>query len=150
MPQLRHRKTPANRDGRIRYGETKAGAATRIFHLCQPRAVIFSPDGRLLAAAGRCDGNRGQLKVWQVADGRLLCRAELGPGGNPVIAFSPNSTVMASTGDGIGLSIWKLPAGVLQRAVIVEKPVLHLAFSDEGKTLIGLCADGGILQFPAP
>jgi WD40 repeat protein len=62
----------ASAEGRITYARPSNGATLRIFYQCHPRAVEFSPDGRLLASVGAIKGSPAQIKVWKVDDGRLL------------------------------------------------------------------------------
>ena len=142
----------ATPDGRIRYGGTEDGAAVHIFHLCQPRTVIFSPDGHLLAAAGGggSDCHPARLKVWQVSDGRLLCKVESGMGRNPALSFSPDSTLLASTAAGVNINVWQLPKGTLQGSFTPKCLPSHLAFSKECKVLIALGTDGSVQHFPMP
>ncbi|MES2466489.1 MAG: hypothetical protein V4675_04245 [Verrucomicrobiota bacterium] len=141
----------ATPDGRIRCGKTQEGAAICTRYLCHPRAMVFSPDSRLLAVAGGSDGSPARLKVWQVADGRLLCQVETGVGRDPVLGFSSDSILLASSGDGIHINFWQLPKGTLQGSLTTSgAPLTRLAFSKEGKALIALFGDGSVQRFPLP
>ena len=123
----------------------------RMFYQCHPRAMVFSPDSRLLAVAGGSDGSPARLKVWEVADGRLLCRVETGVGRDPLMTFSSDCTLMASSGDGIHINLWQLPGGTLQGTLTTSgTPLARLAFSKDCKVVIALCENGSVQRFPLP
>lgn len=63
-------------EGRITCRRTSDGVTLHTFYQCHPQALEFSPDGRLLASVGTSDGRPARIKVWNVADGTLLCRLE--------------------------------------------------------------------------
>jgi WD40 repeat protein len=62
-------------------------------------AVVFSPDGRLVATAGGPD-HRGEVKLWD-AGGRLLLDVRDHPGSVASVAFSPDGRWLVS-GDILG------------------------------------------------
>ena len=89
----------ATPDGRIKCGSTREGARGRTLQLCNPRVLVFSPDSRLLAAAGGSIGGAAKIKVWQVADGAMICKLETGAGIDPLLCFSPDGLLLVSTGE---------------------------------------------------
>ena len=78
--------------------------------LQSPCPSVFSPDGRTLACGGR-DGN---ISLWDVATGdrKLRLEGELGPVFS--VAFSPDGTLLASTGTaGPQVKLWEASTGRL-------------------------------------
>jgi Tol biopolymer transport system component len=84
-------------------------------------AVAFSPDGALLASAGRARGGIGtfwhqltgggaageSLRIWRVADGALLAAARE-PEDSMSVAFSPDGGWLAIAGDDGAVTLWRL------------------------------------------
>ena len=140
----------ATPDGRIRCGRTHEGAAKRTFHQCHPRAVVFSPDGRLLAVAGAADGCLAGLKVWRVEDGVMVCKLAIDAGNDPLMSFSPDGRLLLSTGDRCRINLWELPKGTLKWSVTAEWPVSSLAISKDGKSVVAVLADGSTRRCPVP
>src|SRR5262249_11496360 len=60
-------------------------------------AVAFNHDGSLFAAGSSLDG-RGEVRVYQTADGKLVSKLEGEPGGVYAIAFRPDGKQLASAG----------------------------------------------------
>jgi WD40 repeat protein/mono/diheme cytochrome c family protein len=60
-------------------------------------AVAFNPDGSLFAAGSSLDG-RGEVRVYQTADGKLVSKLEGEPGGVYAVAFRPDGKQVASAG----------------------------------------------------
>ena len=139
----------ATPDGRIKCGSTHEGARTRTLHLCTPRVLVFSPDGRFLAGAGAACGGPAIIKVWQAVDGAQLCKVQAGLE-NPHISFSPDGLLLVSTGEGSRINLWQLPKGTPKWSVTTDRPVSRLAFSKEGKAVVALLADGSVERFPVP
>ena len=87
-------------------------------------AVAFSPDGKLLASGSREKGNLGTLwkqifghalladgrtiRLWHVGDGRLAATLVGHPGDVHGLAFSPDGTSLASSGESPAIRIWSL------------------------------------------
>jgi WD40 repeat protein len=65
-------------------------------------AAAFSPDGRLLAAAG----GDGSLRVWDVYSGKQLHRFEGHGGGALCVAFSPDGRLLAGGGMDTTALLW--------------------------------------------
>src|SRR5262249_11560389 len=62
-------------------------------------SLLFSPDGRYLAAAGELErASRAPLQVWDLEGPRSLLRAEAAGGFQGMIDFSPDSRVLAARG----------------------------------------------------
>jgi WD40 repeat protein len=58
-------------------------------------AVAFNPDGSLFAAGSSLDG-KGEVRVYQAADGKLVSKLETGP--IYTLAFHPDGKQLASAG----------------------------------------------------
>lgn len=71
-------------------GATAEVVATLTGHADAVRALAFSPDGSLLAAAGGLPGRTGEVKLWRVADGVLLHTIAAHADAILGLAFSPD------------------------------------------------------------
>jgi mono/diheme cytochrome c family protein len=60
-------------------------------------SLAFSPDGTLFAAASSLDG-KGEVRVSQVADGKMISKLEVPTGGVYVVKFRPDGKEIASAG----------------------------------------------------
>jgi WD40 repeat protein len=97
------------------------------------RALCFSPDGTLLAAAV----NPKVIYVWSVASGDVVASL-LGHESQPnCVTFSADGREVAS-GDDLGIvRIWNLP--VRHETFVLNahsEPVRSIAFSPDGQTLV--------------
>ena len=137
----------ATPDGRITYSSTKEGARRLTLLLCCPRALVFSPDGRFLAAAGGAGNCAAKIKVWRLADGALLWSVKTDGGIDPQMSFSPNGQFLAGTGEGFRINVWTLPEGTLKWSGNPGRPVSRLAISN-GMAVAALLDDGSIQRFP--
>jgi WD40 repeat protein len=93
--------------------------------------LTFSPDGRTVASGDR-DGN---IKLWEVASGKLRATWRGHTKAVTAVAFSPGGKVLASGGDDEVVRLWDA-AGKGHR--ILHARVEHLAdlaFSPDGKGL---------------
>jgi RNA polymerase sigma factor (sigma-70 family) len=112
---------------------------TRFRHGARVWCVSVSPDGKLLATAGR-DGN---VRLWDVATGR-----EVGVlAGERInlccVAFSPDGRALAA-GDEQAVRVWD----VARRRVVWEQQQprgqSYLAFAPDGASLTAAGPDGGV------
>jgi len=131
--------------GRVHYGRSQDGVILRTFYECQPQALEFSPDGRLLAIAGDFNGRPPRVKIWQVSDGALLCRIETGLR-NRLLVFSPDNLLLA-VGDGSRLGLWALPKGRMKWLRTTQARISQLSFASDGQAVDAINADGSIQQF---
>ena len=106
--------------------------------------VAFSPDGRLLAAAGP----EGQVQLWDVA-GRRVVREIALPDDCFVcaLAFSADGRFLATADDESFVRLYDAAAGrELARMVghDGEAWVLGVAIAPDGRTLVSACTDGTV------
>jgi RNA polymerase sigma factor (sigma-70 family) len=110
---------------------------------CYASQAVFSPDGKILACVtARSNGARftGEVELWDVASGKQ--QANLTGHADMVrcVAFSPDSTILASASqvDNV-VKLWNVADGK-ERATLPDlysgpNRLLDLAFSPDGKTL---------------
>jgi eukaryotic-like serine/threonine-protein kinase len=101
------------------------------------RCVGFSPDGRLLAAAG----DPGQIQIFDAASGRVLASW---PSLTTVrdLAFSPDGTRFATVGDDGVLRLYPSEGGKPQAWPVAKLPVWHVAFVADSSLLATGDQDG--------
>lgn len=98
-------------------------------------SVAWSPDGDLIASAGRKDVG---VRVWRASDGSLVRTLP----SDPVwanVAFSPDGRTLAAGDRGV-IKLWQVDEGHMLRA-IEENTVFHVAFSPDGATLATAAMD---------
>ncbi|MBI3410724.1 MAG: sigma-70 family RNA polymerase sigma factor [Planctomycetes bacterium] len=120
--------------------------------------VVFSTDGRLLAAGVGPDGHRlsgNAISVWNVGNGHELLTLETGA--IAFAAFSPDDRYLASAGLD-ALRLWELASG---QAVITHRCpekvrgwhgpsfVSSLAFAPDGRSLVTGSIDTSVLTWSA-
>jgi len=123
-------------DPAIRVWELASGKqiAKLMGHLCNSNDLVFSPDGRMVAAvSGRFRGERDAgLRVWDVATGREVRRFDYHPDGANFLVYLPDgrAIVTASGYDGMAL-VWDVSdlANLRERA-LPEAKALETLWSD--------------------
>ena len=91
--------------------------------------LAFSPDGRLLAAAGR------SLRLWQAATGAEALK--LGSDGSVygVASFSPDGHTLATVNAREQIQLWDVPAGRERLRLCCVALYGEVAFSPDGRLL---------------
>ena len=107
--------------------------------------VVFSPDGRQLAAAGLTPGRTGFVKVWDAATG-----GEVGPtireNSMPFsVAFDPDGRYLLKEGPGHTVKVWDArtrdPVGEIGRH---DHQIWGMKFSPDGGRLATASVDGTV------
>jgi RNA polymerase sigma factor (sigma-70 family) len=132
----------------VRLYDARTGAFLRAIGDAGDRGVVFSPDGRSLAAAGfhletTFTTPLLPLPIFDVQTGRRVRTLE----GHKewetyAIAFSPDGKLFASAGADKQILVWDLATGKLRhRFADQASPVTALTFSPDGALLAGGGAD---------
>lgn len=110
-----------------------------------PRALIFTPDGKTLIAGG----SDGVVRLWTVADGKAMARTPL-KGHTQVVhgvALGPGGKTLASASADRSLRLWDLESKPpRERSPLRDSSgeLLRVAFTPDGTTLAGAGADGKV------
>jgi mono/diheme cytochrome c family protein len=108
----------------------------------QVRGLAFSPDGKLLAAAGGNPGQFGEIKFWSVANKQDLLAVRGHRDNIFAIAFSPDGKLLASCSYDRMVKLWDVATGKEARNLKDHTDaVFAVAFSPDGKLLASASAD---------
>jgi uncharacterized protein (DUF885 family)/Tol biopolymer transport system component len=123
----------------IKLWDLESGRAehTLVGHTDNVVSLAFSPDGALLASAGR----DGRLQVWRMATRQPIYSFEGLADPAYALAFSPDGRLLAFSGDNGEIQLLDLTTGEeVQRLRGHQESVFALAFSPDGSLL----ASGGL------
>ena len=91
-------------------------------------AVVFSPDGRMLATAGADD----TLRLWDVAKGGLLSSPIRHERAIRAIAFSPDGRIVATASDDGAMRLWDALSGCACRQSLLARGRSHCPLLQPG------------------
>lgn len=108
----------------------------------QVRALAFSTDGRLLAAAGGNPSQFGEIKIWNVTERKELHTMRGHRDNIFSIAFSPDNKLLATCSYDRLVKLWDVASGAeLKTLKDHTDAVFDIAFSPDGKLLASASAD---------
>jgi WD40 repeat protein len=132
----------------VRLYDARTGKLVRAIHDAGDRGIVFSPDGRTLAASGFhmrdvLSSPMTSIPLFDVQTGkRTLFLDGHKEWETYSYAFSPDGTQFASTGADKQIFLWALPSGkLLRRFGDPAGVVTAIAFSPDGKSLASGGAD---------
>jgi WD40 repeat protein/DNA replication protein DnaC len=106
--------------------------------LTQILAIAFSPDGEMLATG---DAN-GEIRLWQVADSKLLLICKGHTGWVNSVDFSPDGRMLASGSSDQTIKVWDTRDGRCRKTLTEHtQRVRSVAFSPDGKILCSGSSD---------
>ncbi len=106
------------------------------------RAVAFSADGRLLAAAGGLPARKGEIKIWDVDKRTELKTIQGHADCIYAAAFSPDGKTVASSSYDKLIKLWDIDSGKEIRTLKDHIDAIYaLEFTPDGKRLISGGAD---------
>lgn len=124
---------------------TGATVATLPGHAEQVRAVAFSADGKLLAAAGGLPARRGEVKIWDVEARKELLTIQGHADCIYAVAFAPDGKTLATSSYDKLIYVWDAATGAKLKTLKDHIDAVYaLAFTPDGKRLVSVSADRGV------
>lgn len=142
----------ASHDGTLRLWNLRTGRMIRPLdgHRGQVYGVAVTPDGRTAVSGGggwdeETYTGFGELKVWDLANGRERLAVPVGTESVSAVAISPDGRFVVAGGYGGQLKLWEIATGREVRAFTGHTgAVTNLAFSPEGGTIFSSRDDGSV------
>jgi hypothetical protein len=111
-------------------------------HADAVRAIAFSRDGSLLAAAGGLPARSGEVKIWDVGSRKLLHTINGHADCIFAVAFSPDGKTIATSSYDKLIKLWDIASGKEIRTFKDHIDAIYaLAFTPDGQRLISGAAD---------
>jgi WD40 repeat protein len=130
------------REVRLLDASTKQQLAVLSGHAGGVRAVAFSRDGRLLAAAGGLPARSGEVRIWDVAERRLLHTLHGHSDCIYGVAFSPDGHTIATASYDKLVKLWDVATEKEIRTYRDHIDAVYaVAFTPDGRRLISGAAD---------
>jgi hypothetical protein len=109
------------------------------------RALAFSPDGKLLAAAGGLPGRSGEVKIWDVEKRAPLHTMVGHTDCIYSMQFAPDGKSIATASYDKLIKLWNVKSGKEIRTLKDHIDAVYaLAFTPDGKRLVSASADRGV------
>lgn len=109
------------------------------------RAVAFSPDGKLLAAAGGLPARSGEVKIWDVEKRAPLHTITGHADCIYAVEFAPDGKRIATASYDKLIKLWDVESGKEIRTLKDHIDAVNaLAFTPDGKRLVSASADRGV------
>jgi WD40 repeat protein len=142
-------------DGSVRVWDVRTGRQT-ITHEVRDRfggvelnGVAFSPDGRLLAAAGGTVG-KGLVRLWDLRTHAEVARFR-DADTVETVAFAPDGRTLAAGGQGRSIRLWNVKTRrEIGRPLAFGGAVSSVVFSPDGRTVAASSWDGTLRFWPMP
>jgi WD40 repeat protein len=131
----------------VRLVEPESGktVATLAGEVEDVRGVAFSPDGRLLAAAGGLPARGGEVKIWDVEKREPLRTIAGHTDCIYAVEFSPEGKTLATASYDKLIKVWDAGSGKEIRTLKDHIDAVYaLAFTPDGKRLVSASADRGV------
>jgi len=114
-------------------------------HMSTVRAVAFSKDGTMLAAAGGLPGQKGEVKIWDVAGKSVKLTVNGHKDCIYAVAFSPDGKTLATASYDKMIYLWDTATGQQIRPLKDHIDAVYgLAFSPDGTRLFSASADRSV------
>lgn len=122
--------------------ETRLPLRTLTGHRGNVNAIAFSQDGKQLFAAAGENGLFGEVRQWNVADGKLIRTFEGHRDAIYGLALSPDGKTLATGSYDQKIKLWKAETGEEIRTLSGHNGCVYdLAFRPDGKILASASAD---------
>jgi predicted NACHT family NTPase len=96
-------------------------------------AIAFSPNKRFFATGH----DEGEIRLWQIFDGKQICIYKGHTGGVGSVIFSPDSQIIASGSDDRTIKLWDVNTGQCLKSLQAHNAMVRsVAFSPNGKTFL--------------
>jgi WD40 repeat protein len=133
-------KAPKVRVWNVENGAEVFSAWTNKFALESALMVAFSPDNKLIAAAGAA------LETWDISSQKSVHRITADEIAVFCVAFSPDGKAIATGGSDSDIKLWDVATGELARTLKGHSDSVHdLRFSADGKMLASAGSDKLVL-----
>ncbi len=131
-------------DVRLIDASTQAETGKLSGHVDAVRALAWSKDGQLLAAAGGAPGRKGEVKVWR-ADGSFVATISGHSDCIYSVAFSPDGKTLATSSYDKLIKLWDPMTGKELRTLKDHIDAIYsIAFTPDGKRLVSGAADRSV------